>query len=297
MGFRDFFKGLLGSESEDNRLGVPELARRLGTDEAALRSIEVSYSQFAIPKRSGGTRIIHSPNRELKRLQRRILHRLLKSIRAHAAVRGFEPRQSIVTNALPHRNKAIVLRMDVKDFFRSTQSRRVRDMFIRLGWSKEAAALITKLCTHEGSLPQGAPTSPRLSNLVNLRMDMKLATAAKNLSADYTRYADDLTFSFKEDDPFAARKMIRVTKLILEDLGYELHIRRKLKIRRQHQQQLVTGLVVNQTVRLPRQTRRWLRAVEHHSSVGMPCTLSPDQLEGWRSFRAMVSRQSGAANG
>lgn len=292
MGLRDFLKGMLGSG--DSGLGVPELVRRLGTTEETLRAVPVTYIQFTIPKRSGGTRVIQSPNRELKIIQRRILHRLLKRIRAHPAVRGFERRQSIVTNALPHQKKAIVLRMDVKDFFRSTQSHRVRDMLLRLGWNKEAATLITKLCTFEEGLPQGAPTSPRLSNLVNLQMDIKLASAAKRVSADYTRYADDLTFSFQEDDTPAARRMIRVTKLILEDFGYQPHTRKKLHIRRQHQQQLVTGLIVNQTVRLPRQTRRWLRAVEHHDATGRPCSLTPAQIEGWRSFRSMVSRQSGA---
>lgn len=291
MGLRDFIKQMLGSG--DSGLGVPELARRLGLDEESLRSVEVSYAQFAIPKRSGGTRIIQSPNRELKRVQRRILHRLLKCIRSHPAVRGFERHQSIVTNALPHQNKAIVLRMDVKDFFRSTQSHRVRDMFLRLGWNRQAAKLLTEICTYEGGLPQGAPASPRLSNLVNLQLDIRLAAAAKKLSADYTRYADDLTFSFKEDDPPAPRKMIRVTKLVLEDFGYQLHTRKKLHIRRQHQQQLVTGLVVNETVRLPRRTRRWLRAVEHHAATGRPYSLTPAQLEGWRSFHAMVSRQAG----
>jgi len=293
MGLRDLLKRILGSG--DSGLCVAELARRLGLEEETVRSVEVSYSRFAIPKRSGGTRIIQSPNRELKRLQRRIHHRLLKRIRAHPAVRGFERRQSIVTNALPHQNKAIVLRMDVKDFFQSTQSDRVREMFLRLGWNREAATLLTKLCTHDGGLPQGAPTSPRLSSLVNLRLDMRLASAAKKGSAEYTRYADDLTFSFEDDDSLAARKMIRVTKLVLQDFGYKLHTRKKLLIRRQHQQQLVTGLVVNHRAHLPRRTRRWLRAVEHHAATGRPSSLSSAQLEGWRSFHSMVSRQAGVA--
>jgi RNA-directed DNA polymerase len=292
MGLRDLIKGMLGSA--DSGLGVPELARRLGLEEESLRSVVVSYTQFAIPKRTGGTRIIQSPNHELKRLQRRILHRLLKCIRAHPAARGFERKQSIVTNALPHQSKAIVLRMDVKDFFRSTQSHRVRDMFLRLGWNRQAAKLLTEICTYEGGLPQGAPTSPRLSNLVNLRLDIRLATAARKLAAEYTRYADDLTFSFDEDDPLDPRQMIRVTKLVLEDFGYQLHTRKKLHIRRQYQQQLVTGLVVNERVRLTRATRRWLRAVEHHSATGRSCTLAPVQLEGWQSFRAMVSKQAAA---
>ena len=181
---------------------------------------------------------------------------------------------------------------DVKDFFRSTQSHRVRDMFLRFGWNREAATLLTEICTYRGGLPQGAPTSPRLSNLVNVRLDTRLTAAAKKVAADYTRYADDLTFSFVEDKPLDARQMIRITKLVLEDFGYQLHTRKKLHIRRRHQQQLVTGLVVNESIRLPLRTRRWLRSVEHHEATNRACTLTSVQLQGWRSFQTMVSKQS-----
>lgn len=288
MGLRDFINQIFGSSG----LGVSELARRLALTEDALRSVKISYERFPIPKRGGGTRIIQSPNRQLKTIQRRILHRLLKRIPSHPAVRGFQPRQSIVTNALPHQGKGVLLKMDIKNFFSSTQSQRVREMFLRLGWNREVATLLTTLCTYEGGLPQGAPTSPRLSTVVNLRLDKKLASAAQRLGADYTRYADDLTFSFDQDDPLAYRKMIRATKLALEDVGYRLHTRKKLHIRRRHQQQLVTGLVVNAGVRLPRKTRRWLRSVEHHTRSGRPITLSNAQLDGWHSFREMISRQA-----
>ncbi|HSB09684.1 MAG TPA: reverse transcriptase family protein [Blastocatellia bacterium] len=294
MGFRDFINRVFDTgESRDQGLGVDELARRLGLSEDALRNLEISYHQFGTSKRSGGTRIISSPNRELKSIQRRILHRVLKRVPVHPAAVGFERGRSIVTNALPHCGKAIVLKMDVKDFFGSTGAHRVRELFERLGWNRKAAGLLTGLCTYEGALPQGAPTSPRLSNLVNARMDARLAAVTRKLGAAYTRYADDLTFSFAEDRRRECNQMIRISKLVLRDFGYQIHTRKKLQVRRRHQQQIVTGLVVNAAVRLPRHTRRWLRAVEHRQATARPGTLTPAQLEGWRSFQAMVSRQAG----
>lgn len=291
MGFRDLINRVFDSGSGGG-LGIDELARRLDLTEAELSGVQVSYNQFSIPKRTGGMRTILSPNRDLKALQRRILHRLLKRIPVHPAAIGFESHRSIVTNALPHVGKQIVLKMDVREFFTSTSSHRIRDFFERIGWSRKAASLLTSLCTYEGGLPQGAPTSPRLSNLVNARMDARLAASARKLGAAYTRYADDLTFSFTDDKSVECHRLIRITKLVLKDFGYELHTRKKLHIRRQHQQQIVTGLVVNKKARLPRSTRRWLRAVEHRAAIRGAGSLTEAQLQGWRSLQKMVSQQS-----
>jgi hypothetical protein len=165
--------------------------------------------------------------------------------------------------------------------------------------------LLLRFCTHEDGLPQGAPTSPRLSNLVNYRLDARLTGLAARqrnrnprtgqrleyheIGATYSRYADDLTFSFPSDDPKAIHYIIRMTKSIVKAEGYLLHLRKKLQIRRRHACQLVTGLVVNERVNLPRKVRRWLRAVEHHQAGGRPTTLTPAQLAGWQAFRSMVS--------
>ncbi|MBI1913545.1 MAG: TIGR03067 domain-containing protein [Planctomycetes bacterium] len=224
----------------------------------------------------------------MKDLQRRILRRLLKRLRCHAAARGFQPGESIVTHATLHAGRAVVLRLDLRDFFPSTGSSRVYQYFRRIGWNRPAARLLTNLCTHQGGLPQGAPTSPRLSNLLNYRLDARLAAMAARLGAHYSRYADDITLSFGQDDRDRIRYIIRFVKRAAADEGYRVHGRRKLRIRRRHQQQRVTGLVVNAGVRLPRQTRRWLRAVEHHLRTGRVATLTPEQFAGWQAFRQMV---------
>ncbi|HEX7999470.1 MAG TPA: reverse transcriptase family protein [Pyrinomonadaceae bacterium] len=296
MGLFEHIRKLFGqgaSASQQPRFGVEELARRLGMSVEHLRSIRPAYHEFTIPKRSGGLRSIHAPDQKLKAAQRAILRRLLSRLRVHTAACGFERGRSIVTNALPHVKQALILRMDIKDYFQATRVERISNYFRALGWDKEAAELLLNLCTHKGGLPQGAPTSPRLSNLVNFLLDARLDSAARKYGAVYTRYADDLTFSFSSDVPEQTHSIIIMTKSVLAAQGYELHTRRKLHVRRRHDCQQVTGLVVNQRVQLPRRTRRWLRAVEHHISQGRDATLTSVQLEGWRSLQTMIEKQSG----
>ncbi|MFC1600902.1 hypothetical protein ACFL34_00960, partial [Candidatus Sumerlaeota bacterium] len=118
---------------------------------------------------------------------------------------------------------------------------------------------------------------------------------AASLGASYTRYADDLTFSLpKGCDRRAANRVILFAKSTLDEFGYRLHLSRKLQIRRRHQQQRVTGLVVNEQVALPRATRRWLRAVRHRLAHNRPATLKPSQLQGWEALEQMVRSQSRA---
>lgn len=272
---------------------LDELCRRLGVEPRELLAVRAEYDEFAIAKRSGGKRIIHAPQPALKAMQRRILRRLLARLRAHPAATGFERGHSIVTNALPHVARAVVIHMDVRDFFPSTTARRVRAYFRRLGWGRWAAAELTRLCTHRGRLPQGAPTSPRLSNLLNYRLDARLERIAHRFGAAYTRYADDLTFSFERDEPERIRQVIRCAKSVLRACGYRHHRRRKLHIRRQHQCQMVTGLVVNQRPALPRAVRRRLRAIEHRLRSGRAATLTEAQMEGWRALRGMIRAQAG----
>jgi retron-type reverse transcriptase len=274
---------------------VAELARRLAVPAEQLRACQPTYERRLIRKRSRGKRVLHIPGHELKSLQRRLLRRLFARLKCHPAVKGFQRGESIVTNALPHAGRAAVVRLDLHNFFPATTAKRVYRYFRRIGWNRPVARLLRRLCTHDGGLPQGAPTSPRLSNLVNFRLDRRIAALADKLGARYTRYADDITLSFAEDDREKIRYMVRFIRKAAAEEGYRVHGRKKLRIRRRHQQQRVTGLVVNAGVRLPRRTRRWLRAVEHHLASGRPATLTPQQLAGWRALAQMVARQGAAA--
>ncbi|HEV8608173.1 MAG TPA: reverse transcriptase family protein [Tepidisphaeraceae bacterium] len=289
-----FLSWLRGSAPPKTGRGIGELAQRLKMTEAQLSGIPIAYQQFQIPKRRKGARKILAPVQELKRVQRQILRRVLGGLKTHVCATGFCRGHSIVSNALPHVGKAVLLRMDLKDFFPSTTAKRVKEFFEAIGWSTAAAELLTRLCTYQGALPQGAPTSPKLSNLLNQRLDARLARLAEALNASYTRYADDITYSLENDTAGAVRHLVHFTALVAREEGYQVHQRQKLYVRRRKDRQVVTGLVVNERINLPREIRRWLRAVEHHQSTGKKSSISTEQLAGWRSLQSMIQWQSGS---
>ncbi len=271
--------------------GLDRLARNVGLDRADLLAFEPGYHEAFIPKRSGGRRRLLVPDAATKSLQRVLLRRVLRRLRAHPAATGFERGRSIVDNARPHVGQAIVIRMDVVDFFPCTGDLRIEAYFRRIGWNAEAAALLTRLTTYEGGLPQGAPTSPRLSNLVNYGLDARLSSYLRRRGGQYTRYADDITISLPRNWGRRARGFVQKTRAMLRACGYRAHARRKLSIRRRHQRQEVTGLVVNDKVQLSRERRRWLRAVKHRARLGKPMSVSPEQLRGMLAFERMIERQ------
>lgn len=271
-----------------------ELGQWLGIELAELRAVPVRYHRFEVPKRAGGTRTIDAPEGDLKAVQHTILRRVLRRLSAHPAAHAFEAGRSIVTNALPHVRKPVVITLDLRDFFPSTTAGRVHKYLRVIGWSRVAAAELVRLTTHEGGLPQGAPTSPRLSNLVNVQMDHRLARLAETLGGAYTRYADDLTFSLAEDTRAGVAGVLTGTRRIVRDYGYELHPDKRA-IRRPHQRQEVCGLVVNEGIALPRETRRWLRAVEHRLRTQGRSSLAEDELQGWLALVSMVHSQAEGA--
>lgn len=285
--------GLLSRLFGDKGRTLDKLAERLGVPAHELENVSPRYTTFTIPKRSGGSRTIEAPDEELKALQRAISRRLLARLHSHTCCVGFERGLSIVHNANAHRRRAVIVKMDIRDFFPSTTEKRVRTFFRDLGWSKEAAEVLTRITTHRGALPQGAPTSPRLANLVNFRMDARLNGLASKYNAVYTRYADDITFSLASENAAALDAFSASTRRILGDFGYSVHRRKKRSVRRRtHQQQRVCGLVVNEKVALPRDLRRRLRAIEHRLDTGRTdATLTREQLDGWKALQKMIETQ------
>src|SRR5581483_7153280 len=136
-----------------------------------------------------------APAPELKAVQRRIAKKLLQTHPLHDACNGYRAGKSIVSNAVPHLDKDFVLNIDIKDFFTTISSKRVLGLFCSMGYSEETSYLLARLCTREGALPQGAPSSPDIANLICRRMDHRLSQFCKRREWHYTRYCDDITIS------------------------------------------------------------------------------------------------------
>lgn len=238
------------------------------------------YVRFTIPKRRSGERVILAPKRELKAIQRHILDEIVGRVPGSEQAHGFVPGRSIVTNAEVHVGQNVVLNMDLKDFFPSITYPRVRGVFISLGYSFAVGSTLALLCTGrervayerdgkplyisigERHLVQGAPTSPAISNLVARKLDRRLAGLAASKSFNYTRYADDLSFSGAALDD--TLRILDVAQRIIADEGFAPHPD-KIRIYRQSSRQIVTGLVVNNRVNVPRTLRRQLRAILHQA--------------------------------
>lgn len=240
------------------------------------------YVRTEIPKRRGGKRVLLAPKTELKTIQRKLLGDLLGKLPVHPAAHGFVPGRSIVTNAAPHAGRRFVLNLDLKDFFPSISYRRVRGLFIGLGYGWSVACALALLCTErdremlmrsgkpiwigagERALVQGAPTSPALSNLIARRLDARLTGLARRCGLTYTRYADDLTFS--GDDLHAILAARRWASHIVVTEGFAINAE-KTHLYRQSNRQLVTGLVVNDRANVPRDVRRRVRAILHNAQT------------------------------
>lgn len=231
------------------------------------------YVAFEIPKATGGSRRIHAPRAALKRAQRRVLEGILSRIPAHEACHGFVKERSIVTNASAHRGARVVLKIDLADFFPTIHFRRVEGLFASYGYPRPVARLLAGICTHRarlpdgrvawpGVLPQGAPTSPALANIVCRRLDARLSKLAHRAGATYTRYADDLTFSFAEEPQRSLGRFFWWVDQICQAEGFAENAKKR-RVLRQSRQQRVTGVVVNEGLTVPREVRRRLRAMIH----------------------------------
>jgi RNA-directed DNA polymerase len=244
------------------------------------------------PKASSGWRLIESPKSRLRTIQRKILHGLLHKIPVHASAHGCVPGRSTLGNAAEHVGAPILLRLDLANFFASIRASRIHALFRTLGYTVEVSRYLTGLTTHcvspavvrampiaadepieirrdrkrqakrylERHLPQGAPTSPVLANLCAYRLDLRLAGAALESCARYTRYVDDLFFSCETTSRAHGRRIALMVHSIIIEEGFELNVR-KTKIMSRSQTQRVTGLVVNDKPNLPRKDYDSLKAI------------------------------------
>lgn len=267
-----------------------ELAEALGITISRLRWLawhteaadRVHYIQFAVPKRGGGTRTLAAPHQSLRRCQEWIAQELLARIPIHEQAHGFVPGRSTVTNAEPHVGQGLIVNADLKDFFPSITFPRIMGSFRSFGYSPAVATILALLVTEcprqlvryagrplwvatgKRSLPQGAPTSPALSNIVAWKLDCRLAGLANSLGWKYTRYADDMTFSTGNSGQGQVGYLLARLRHLVENEGFTLHPD-KTRVQRPNTRQSVTGIVVNERMGVPRATVRRLRAILHNA--------------------------------
>jgi RNA-directed DNA polymerase len=228
------------------------------------------YVSFPIAKKSGGIRLISSPVNFRRELQKKLLPLLSEVYRVNSHSHGFIKDRSIKSNASPHTGKQLILNVDLHEFFSSITFKRVRGLFLKppfsFHWS--TANILAQVCCHEGVLPTGGITSPIISNIIMARLDKKMASLITRLGGDYTRYADDLTYSFN-------RPIKQISSLVTIDEtgklcagaalseiigneGFSIN-QEKLRISQPGSRKVVTGLVVNEKVNV---NKKWFADLE-----------------------------------
>lgn len=253
---------------------LPDLSFKMGFPFHVVKNIieekESHYKFFKIKKKTGGYRWIASPDEQLKRIQKWIYLNILKKIPEHECSYGFVSNKSIVDNAKKHVGQDVILNIDIYRFFDSVEQKRIGGVFKKLGYHANLAYSMAELLTVQMKnsywdelkqeevlteeflnrrpeiLPQGSPASPRLANYLAYSLDSKLKSLADKLGVNYSRYADDLTFS----GAFEKIPSINTIQKIIGEEGFIIN-QDKIKYLKQSNRQIVTGLVVNDKISLP----------------------------------------------
>ena len=255
-------EGIERLNAERTAFEKPLLPFTLNQVYAISKRIGELYTSFEIPKKSGSMRQIDAPTFQLKLIQRAIKAMLETEFEASSAAHGFIRDRNIQSNAAVHVGQDWVLNLDVEGFFPSIHKGRIKVILKRepIAYSPDLAAFIATICTKDGVLPQGSPASPLLTNLACVRLDRKLKLVAEQFGAQYTRYADDITFS----GPGKAMltRLLTVAERVLKSEGLKVHPT-KTRLLPSSQRQEVTGLTTNEVVNAPRAYRRRVRAALH----------------------------------
>jgi retron-type reverse transcriptase len=256
--------------------------------EEILRHIPQNYYHFQIPKGSGGFRSIKAPSAILKQLQIFLLHNLLYEFKVHNIAHGFVTKLNAKTNAQVHRGAGVILELDIENFFISIKKDDVRRLLMNLFKAhpeKFGFVLVppsdfhqlTELFTLDGSLPQGAPTSPAIANLYCYSMDGELKELAKKYNCIVTRYADDITIS-NSNSHFDIGKLIKDVAHIVGK--YHLRLNKdKTRILRPNRRMEITGVVINNGLNASKKYRKLIRA-KVHNHVNKTRVLNMEKLRG-----------------
>jgi RNA-directed DNA polymerase len=270
---------------------IKPLSDWLGIDNKELVDLSENavsaYKPFPIHRDGKKDRWIEAPNERLKGVQRLILDRLLINIPLNGAAHGFVPKRSILTHASQHRRKRWVVSLDIRSFFPSVSRERVREVAEELPIPKEDIKHFVNLTTRNDHLPQGAPTSPTLGNLVLRELDKQLCNLVRGTGWFYTRYADDLTFSgFKKP-----KDILQEASRLIRDDGFSISDE-KSRIRGKEQRQMVTGIVVNDKLALCREKRNLVRSMRYRLHRGEIPHHEMNYVLGWINFANHVERSN-----
>lgn len=219
------------------------------------------YKTYTINKKSGGKREISQPNKSMKGLQAWILANILNRLSASNSSKGFEKGSSTYFNAIPHIGSTSLLTVDLKDYFPSIKRKQVFNIFKAVGYNNLISVVLSNICTYKNSLPQGGPCSPKLANLASWRLDVRIQGYVGRRGINYTRYADDLSFS--GISPIKVAQIIPMVKEIIKDENFQINPS-KTRIAGLSKAKLVTGLVVtNDSVGVGTNTYKKIRAKIH----------------------------------
>jgi len=249
-----------------------ELVRLLGAFFHDVQNMinEPIYRHHVLPKKRGGCRDIYAPGRELKKMQKQLnyylqaYYLLIKPDDVHGFVINphyLGRRCNIVENAMVHTGKSHLLNIDIKDFFPSISAKRVKELFSSplFNYDEQITWALTMLTTYKGFLPAGAPTSPVLSNFICLELDKELKDYAQISNLQYSRYADDLTFS--SDGRIHDEIILDIVSIINKN-HFKIN-QKKLRLVGANRRQTVTGITVNQKVNVDRKLLKRTRAMLH----------------------------------
>lgn len=243
---------LLSLNLVDRNLSDKEKIRRLYI---LSNNIEHYYKKYEIPKRNGGKRVIYEPNYDLKRIQKNILNNVLSGFNVSKYAMAYVEGRSVKDNVLPHVNKKVILKLDIKDFFNSISFMDIYNkVFLEEYFPKQVRTVLTYLCTYNEFLPQGAPTSAYISNLIMRDFDEEIGSFCENNNISYTRYSDDMTFS----GDFDVKKVIYKVKDELKKMGMQLNYD-KVHVIYGNMSQQVTGITVNEKPQVLKTKRRKIR--------------------------------------
>ncbi len=243
---------------------VEHLSKLVGIEITELQKMISSphyfYREFSIPKKRGGKRKITAPYPSLLSCQTWIYENILKTVQPHFCTHAYRETRSIISNATPHLNQKAILKMDLKDFFPSIPINWVINLFSSLGYPHNISYYLASLCCIDGALPQGASTSPCLSNVLLKHFDSRLFKLAKEYKLNYTRYADDLAFS----GAYIPHKLVGIISEIIAESGLLVN-EQKTSLIIGDKQKIITGLSVKGgNLTLPRASRRLIKQEIHY---------------------------------